>query len=651
MLQKIREKTSGWFASIILGLIILTMAFFGIETYLQPEVQNFAAKIEGPPKFLNFGRAKHEIGVEEFRQRFASLREQQRRAQGDAFNAVEFESMENKRRVLDELIDEAVLKLVAERDGVVVPDSAIRKAILGVEAFQQNGKFDAQQYQLTLQRQQPPLSPQQFEQRIREDLQRQVLPLEVTASAFASEEEIDTFLRLSRQTRDLRLLDIPPPSLPAAPPSEAEIAEWYRKNAATYRSEEQVAIEYVELDAAALPVQLVADEAALRQRYEQEKARFGVSEQRFASHILVKLDEKANQAAVDAALAKARDIAAKARAGGADFAALAKQYSDDLGSRDGGGDLGAVDKGLFGDAFDAAFFALQPGQISDPVRLSDGWHVIWYRELVRGSGKPFEEVRAQLEAEYLEGERERRFNEISGKLVDKVYADPNSLAAASRELGLTVYRAGPFGRNAGTGVAALEPVRKAAFAEAQKLERLVSDPIEVGANHVVVLHVTEHRPATAIALAQVRDRVLADLNADRLAKASQDRAEALLARAREGESLETLAAEVSRTLAEMPGVSREWAGTRLPPAVVNDAFRQPRPADGKPSFALAKLAPDRYALIAVIKATDGDLAGIDAETRKRLREQLARLRGSQDSRALLQTLRKQFEIKVEESRL
>jgi peptidyl-prolyl cis-trans isomerase D len=649
MLQSIREKTSGWVASVVLGLVILTMAFFGIESYMTAKVETYVAKIEGPAKFLVFGKQVREISQDEFRKRFDQARQQQRQAQGKEFDSAAFEKVANKREVLDQLIDEALLALVADREKLVLSKSAVQKEIMKQDAFQVGGRFDPNQYQLALQTQQ--MTPKQFEQLVGTDLLQRTIPAELAASGLAGDAELDAFLKLSRQTRDIRFLDIPPPAAAPAPPSEGEINAWYAAHPALYRSPEKVAIEYVEINAAQLPVQTVADEASLRERYEATKVKYGALEQRMASHILVKLDAKATAAQVAAAQAKAAGLAAKARLPGADFAALARANSDDVGSRDAGGDLGPVQKGVFGDAFDKAFYALQPGQVSDPVRLPDGFHVLQYRELVAGTIKPFEEVRPQLEAEYLESERERVFNDISGKLVDKVYADPSELASAAQELKLPVNRTGLFTRSAGDGVAALEPIRKAAFSDAQKVDRQVSDPIEIEPNHVVVLHVTEYQPAAPVPLAQIRERVLADLNADRLAKATQARAQALLARAQKGESLDALAAEAGgRPVSEVPKLTRQAPSPQLAP-LVDAAFRLPRPVAGKTSVALAKLAPDRYALVTVVAVADGELTGIDAAARSKLKQQLAQARGAMDARAFIKGLRKQYQIKIAEDRL
>ena len=648
MLQSIREKTSGWIASIILGLIILTMAFFGVESYLTPKVETYAVKIEGPAKFLMFGKQVREIGTDEFRKRFDQVRQQQRQSQGKAFDPAVFEKIDNKRAVLDQLIDEALLTLIAQRDGLVLSKSAVRSEIMKIDAFKVAGHFDPNQYKLALQSNN--MTPKQFEQLVNADLLQKLVPQQLAVSEFAGDSELDAYVRLSKQTRDIRILELPPLLLSGAAPTEAELKRWYDAHASQYRSPEKVAIEYVELNAATMPVAAVADEASLRERYESVKSRFGALEQRMASHILVKVDAKATPAQVAAAKAKADDLAAKARLPGADFAALAAANSDDVGSKDAGGDLGPVEKGIFGDAFDKAFLALKPGQVSDPVRLPDGWHVLLFRELVPGSTKPFEQVRAELEAEYLESERERVFNDVSGKLVDKIYADPTSLVPAAQELKLQVNRSGLFARAAGDGVAALEPVRKAAFNDSQKMDRQVSDPIEIEPNHVVILHVIDHQPAAQIPLAAVHERVVADVRADRLAKASKLRAEALLARAEKGETLDALAKELGGTVSDVPKITRKAPNPAIIP-LVDEAFRLPRPTAGKTPVGLAKLAADRYALVGVTAVTEGDLTGLDAATRARLKGELVQARGVVEARAYIQSLRKQFTIKIAEDRL
>jgi peptidyl-prolyl cis-trans isomerase D len=234
--------------------------------------------------------------------------------------------------------------------------------------------------------------------------------------------------------------------------------------------------------------------------------------------------------------------------------------------------------------------------------------------------------------------------------VDRVNADPGALAPAAEELKLPLLKTGWFTRSAGEGVAALEPVRKAAFQDAQKIDRQVSDTIEVAPNHIVVLHVIDHQPAAPMPLATVRDRVAADLAADRAAKAAKAQADALLARAKHGETLDQIGASLAQPVSDIPGVTRQAPNPQLAP-LMDEAFRLARPAGGKFDIGLARMAPDRYVLVTVTKVEDGDPKAADAPTRERLREQLALMRGAVEADAYMKGLRKQYTIKVAEDRL
>ena len=136
MLQKLREKSSGWIATVILGLLCVPFAFFGMEQYLFQRNANFAAKIEAPPTWWPSAPAvwpvtmlwqRAEIDADEFRTVYEQQRQQQRQAEGEGFDPRAFESADNKRRILEGLIDRRVMRMMAERDGVVIDDGLLRE--------------------------------------------------------------------------------------------------------------------------------------------------------------------------------------------------------------------------------------------------------------------------------------------------------------------------------------------------------------------------------------------------------------------------------------------------------------------------------------------------------------------------------------------
>src|SRR3989339_1109567 len=177
MLQKLREKTSGVVGAVILALLIIPFALFGLDQYMVGGSANTVARIQAPPTWWNQAPSwwpasmvwrQQEVTVEEFRNRLELVRQQQRAQQGDAFDPVAFESVDNKREILETLIDEKALAMAAEASGIAVGDAMVRDAIQDIEAFQVEGKFDANRYQLTLASQVPPQTPRQFEQTLRD---------------------------------------------------------------------------------------------------------------------------------------------------------------------------------------------------------------------------------------------------------------------------------------------------------------------------------------------------------------------------------------------------------------------------------------------------------------------------------------------------
>ncbi|HXH00570.1 MAG TPA: SurA N-terminal domain-containing protein, partial [Xanthomonadaceae bacterium] len=337
MLQTLRDKSSGWIAKVILGLLLIPFAFFGLDQYLQQRVDTFAARVATPPAWWSGAPQwwpasmlwqTEEIAAADFRSRFEQARQQRRESEGERFDPRSFETSENKRQVLDAMIDEAVLRLASKRAALTVGDSAVRKTIEAIPAFQVDGKFDPQRYQLALASQSPVQSPREFEASVRQGLQETALPSALAASALVTRSETERLLRLLGQTRDVSFAVIPPPAVDAAAVSPAELEAWYKAHPRDYRAPETVQLEYVEVDGNALPVAAAEDEAALRRRYQQQLAKFVEPDQRLASHILIRTEADAPAATIKAAQAKATELAARARAPGADFAALARSASD-----------------------------------------------------------------------------------------------------------------------------------------------------------------------------------------------------------------------------------------------------------------------------------------------------------------------------------
>lgn len=648
MLQKIRDNSSGWIAKIILALIIAVMAMFGLEGYIGSKPNNYVAKVTKPGKFFGYvGEISKEISADDFRRRFDQMREVQRREQGDKFNASAFEKKENKRVILEQMIDEAVLQIGAQQSGISISNSMIRDAILTVEGFKVEGKFDPSRYQLALQQQ--GFTPDQFDEIVRQDLLTQFVAKQYIASGIASDAEAEYLIKLSEQKRNINYIEIPFPVVNQVA-TDAEIAAWYASHKSDYKTKETVTIEYVELDDSAVNSDLVVDDVALRQRYQEQIAQYSTPEQRVASHILVAVASDASAAEVAAAKAKAESIAKLAQANPASFAELAKK-SDDIATQQNGGDLGPIEKGIYGDEFDAAFFALTPGQISKPVKLPDGWHILYYRELVAGTTKPFEMVRDEIAATYQSSEKERLFNDAASKMVNAVSENATSLEPAAKAVNKPLLKTKAFTRNSGEGIASIEAIRKAAFSDNLIVERQISDLIELEPNHAVLLRVIAHEPEASIPLQNVKEQVRMAFVQDRAQKLADKEAKAYLELINKGKTLEELALSLNMPVVPVPNVTRKSPVPQLQ-SIIDEAFRLAKPANGKPGeVGLAKTADGRYMMMQVTNVSEPESNTISPEVKDRTMNTIGQIRGDQQALEYVKSLRKTYEVKVAEDRL
>lgn len=637
MLQKLREKTSGWIAVVILALLMIPFAFFGVENYFNAQTATYVARV-----------GDQEISQDEFQQRFQEYRMQMRRMLGDRFDSRQFEQPTIKRQFLDRLIEEKLLVQQAAKTGIVVTPTQLRQEILGMEAFQVAGQFDQDRYMALLRNQS--MTPASFEERLGKEMAVQAVTGEIQSSAFATSDYLDRYLSLRDQKRSFHYLVLEPATLDSVGEvSEDEIKAYYDAHPDAFTREESVSLEYLQMRPADVEVPVTVSEQTLRERYEEQSARFVDPEARLASHVLIAVAPDADADAVRAAQEKAQAIAEAARKDGTDFAELAKEHSDDIGSRATGGDIGWIEKGITDPAFEDALFAMTAGEISDPVKGSDGWHVILLREVRPGKVKPFEEVRAELEKEYLDGERERLFNDQSGKLVDTIYRDPTTLNTASSELGLEIRTTGFFDRNGGDGIAAFPAVVDAAFSDSVLTQGNVSDPITLPDGSLVAIRVADHKAATVTPFDEVRDRVETLVKEERIAEQAREAANAALAEAQGGMTLTDMAEARGLQLQQGDAVTR--GAVNLDRKLITRVFELPHPVEGRVDVGMAAMDGNRYALIQLQQVTDGDPASIGSDVRSALSEQLSNALGGVEARAYVDALRANTEIIVAEERL
>ena len=362
---------------VFLFLIALTFMTWGIESYSRFQGSGDAvAKVNGI-----------EITRREFDDEMRRQQDQLRQMFGGQFNPEVFDTPEARQALVDGLVSQRLVSSEAIRANLTVSDETLREMIAQVPAFQAGGQFSKTAYETMLRSQSPPLTPAQYENRLRHDLAVQQLAFAVGA-AIPSRTVAERIASIEAQKREVSEARIAPQQyLPQVKIDEAKLKEYYDANPAEFRLPERVRAEYVVLSAEQLARAEPVSDADLKEAYQNRLAQMTESEQRRASHILVKTRDEALQ--VEAELKKSP----------ARFADLAKKQSQDPGSAEKGGDLGWFGRGMMVKPFEDAAFGMKQGETSGPVQSDFGFHIIRVTGTKAAKARSFEDARAEIEAE------------------------------------------------------------------------------------------------------------------------------------------------------------------------------------------------------------------------------------------------------------
>ncbi|MDR6538214.1 peptidylprolyl isomerase [Variovorax soli] len=376
------------------------------------------------------------------------------------------------------------------------------------------------------------MTPEQHQAALAAQTVRQQVLKGIADTAFASPAQAAVALNAFYDRREIQVARFSPGDFATkVNVSDADLEGYYKQHLAQFQVPEQASIEYVVLDLEAAKKNIAVSEADLRTYYEQNSGRFGTKEERRASHILISAPSGAPAAEREKARAKAQQLLAEIKKAPGSFADLARKNSQDPGSAEKGGDLDFVTRGAMVKPFEDAMFALKKGEISDVVETEFGYHIIQLNDIRPAVVPPFEQVRAKVEDEVRSQQATQEFAKAAETFTDAVYQQPDSLKPAADKLKLTIRTADKVGRTptpGATGVLASRNFLNALFA-ADSLERKHNtEAIEIGPNQLASGRVTQYSPARAQPLEEVKEKVRAQLVAERAAALAKTEGETKL---------------------------------------------------------------------------------------------------------------------------
>jgi peptidyl-prolyl cis-trans isomerase D len=501
-----------------LAAVVLTFVAFYIPDFVQTTPTGTGAGAREVVAEVN-GRS---LTAGDFQQRYVSQVQAYRQQFGGSLNDQLLRQLGIDQQILSQMIDEQVGLIEAEQNGITVSDDELAQQIFSMPALQENGRFIGnQRYEQLLLSQTPPMTTTQFEESLRRSMILEKLRAALTDWMAVSDADVQREYTERNQKVKLQVVALTEATFRSGVTvTDADVAAHFEAHKAEYRIGEQRKIKYVLLDRDQARLKVAVPPNDIQRYYNDNIQQYQTPEQVKASHILLKTDGKD-----EAAVRKQAEAVLQEVKSGGDFAALAKKYSEDEGSKTNGGDLDYFGRGRMVPEFENVAFTLPPGQISDLVKSQFGFHIIKVIDKRAASTTPLDQVRAQIQDQLSLQLADQRITDQATQFASRI-KDLSDLEPVARELQLTVQESGFFQREDPVpGLGAAPQVAAAAF----KLEgTAASQPIGT-VRGPVFFAVSERKDPYVPMLDEVKERVREDLIRSRATDLSRERASAVAA--------------------------------------------------------------------------------------------------------------------------
>jgi len=554
-----------------LGLVCVAFVLFYIPDFLRGSGADAAssdtvAKVDG-----------REITSGEFRRTYQAQLQAYRSAYGNNMSEQLLKQLGIDQQILQQMVDERAALAEADRVGISVSDEEVRQRIFSMPAFQENGQFIGDsRYQQLLRMQRPPLTPSDFEDNVRHGLAVEKLRASITDWLSVPDSELEKEYRRRNDKVKLAVVSFTADNFRSqVSASDAEVASYFDAHKNDFKIPEKRKIRYLLIDVDALRAKVTIPESDVEKEYKNNEEQYKTPEQVRASHILLKTEGK-DDAAVKA---KAEEILKQAKSG-ADFAELAKKNSEDEASAKNGGDLDYFGKGRMVPEFDAAVFAMQPGQVSDLVKTQYGYHIIKLVDKKPATTRPYAQVRQQLHDQLAYQRAQAQAADLAQNL-EKQIKSPGDLDKVGKAQGLTVQESGFFARD--EPILGLGPAPEAANKAFDMKQGEVAGPLRASRGFVFETMVARQDPYVP-KVEEVKERVRDEVIKQKARDASKAKAAEIAAKLKAAGDFEKAAKAAGLEAKTTDLITQDSPIPDLgnAPAVTDAAFKLPQGAVSDP---------------------------------------------------------------------
>ncbi|MCW8929667.1 MAG: peptidylprolyl isomerase [Gammaproteobacteria bacterium] len=621
LLHSIRERATGWFAWVIVILISIPFALWGINSYITPDSN---------PSVANVGDYK--VSVQEFQN---AVQEQSKEFKGQVDDAL------IKKVVLEKLINNRALLNFLSDTGQTISKEQVDAYIRADTNFQLDGVFSEEVYNRSLP---SAYSKSNYRNRVATQLLLQQFSEGINNSTFVSDLEVERVIQLVKQKRDIAYAVIKAENFKdSVTVNEEEISNYYQSFQNQFENPEQIKLAYLEISRKELAKDIQITDEQIDKYYQSNIAQYTQPERRKASHILFTFATDADSSAKDKVKQDAQVVLDKINQG-ADFSEMAKEFSKDPGSADSGGDLGFFGRGEMVPAFEDSAFSLNPGDISGLVESSFGYHIIKLDSIEGGESKPLEDVKDKIiESIQIEQVENSYFEQVE-LMQTTAFEQPDSLEPVASELNLKIKESDFISSSGGEGIFANPKLLNAAFGDSVLEEGNNSDLIELDEDHVAVIRVIERIPANVKPLEEVKEQIQKRLTRDLLTSKAQEKATEIVKQLTEGAVFEELAL-TNAFIVENTGTVDRQEMIKVPADIIRKAFTMPR----ETKFATTKMMNGDIAIVNIKSIEDGDSG--DQALFDNIKKALLQNKGNVETSLSVLQIRSESEIVINEKLL
>jgi len=594
MLQSIRDRTQGWIAGIIISIIILSFALWGIHSYLEGYANNdVIAKVNG----VNITKRDLSAAYERVR----------RQMQVNSANPTLSEGMENnlKFRALDALINLQVLKQGAISENYKISIHQVDNYLESMPEFQVNGQFSSQRFQQLLAT--TLYSPVDFLNLIESTLLIDQPRLGIMLTSFALPDEVTNSIALINQERNVEYIQIPLDYFLKTPISVSsdEIDAYYKAHSDKFKTFERVSADYLQVSINDLMNSIQPGDDELANFYKDNINTYTSPMQWQLDKILVPLPENANDAQTSAAQKKAGEMLEKISSGG-DFAALAKDNpAPDSVTNNTTSTTWVTIAQLPAELQKAVSDLNKEGQSTDPIRIAQGYLILKATAVKAPEEQPYDQVKDKVKAALIKQQAEEKFADLKDKLANLTYEHPESLEPAAKALGLTVKTTQPFTLDKGNpdDISNSKIIRDTAFSDDVLNSQNNSDVIQATPDTIVVLRDKSHEPASSLPLLLVTPQITDLLQKQKADEQASKLADEMVQKLKSGAATPGQLAQQYTFILTNPGYISRYSN-KADSAIMFSAFKLPRPDEGKSTYGVTKLT-NGYAIVVNSGVRDG----------------------------------------------